>query len=196
MLFVVEVFLSYSLCPVYLFGRCLFGFLYQTVGSHYQSFFLRVPERKQAVVRAIEAFEYGRGIRDLSECPMNPDYEFRFYALNMERKWLYDRINRRVSRLISDGLVDEVNELIEKGYNKELPSMKAIGYKEVIGFLDGEYDLFDAKELIMKNTRHYAKRQITWLKRYDFVKWIDINKGETVGEIVDRIMESEDNGQL
>lgn len=154
------------------------------------------PNNTRKVVRAIEAFEYGRGIRDLSECPMNPDYDFRFYALNMERKWLYDRINRRVSRLISDGLVDEVNELIEKGYNKELPSMKAIGYKEVIGFLDGEYDLFDAKELIMKNTRHYAKRQITWLKRYDFVKWIDINKGETVGEIVDRIMESEDNGQL
>jgi tRNA dimethylallyltransferase len=111
----------------------------------------------------------------------------------MERKWLYDRINRRVSRLISDGLVDEVNELIEKGYNKELPSMKAIGYKEVIGFLDGEYDLFDAKELIMKNTRHYAKRQITWLKRYDFVNWIDINKGETVGEIVDRIIGSKES---
>lgn len=154
------------------------------------------PNNTRKVVRAIEAFEYGKGIRDLSECPLNPDYDFRFYALNMERQWLYERINRRASRLVSDGLVDEVNGLIEKGYSKDLPSMKGIGYKEIIGFLDGEYDLFDAKELIMKNTRHYAKRQLTWLKRYDFVRWIDIKKGETVGEIVDRIMESEDGGQV
>ena len=147
------------------------------------------PNNARKIVRAIEAFEYGRGIRDLSECPLNPDYDFKFFALNMEREWLYDRINRRVSRLISDGLVDEVNNLLESGYDPELPSMKGIGYKEVIGFLNGEYDLFDAKELIMKNTRHYAKRQITWLKRYDFVNWINIEKGETVGEIVDRILE-------
>jgi len=69
--------------------------------------------------------------------------------------------------------------------------MKGIGYKEIIGFLNGEYDLFDAKELIMRNTRHYAKRQYTWLKRYDFVTWIDIHKGETVGEVVDRILSTE-----
>ncbi|MBE6039386.1 MAG: tRNA (adenosine(37)-N6)-dimethylallyltransferase MiaA [Clostridiales bacterium] len=147
------------------------------------------PNNARKIVRAIEAFEYGRGIRDLSECPLNPDYDFKFFALNMEREWLYDRINRRVSRLISDGLVDEVNGLLEQGYDPDLPSMKGIGYKEIIGFLNGEYDLFDAKELIMKNTRHYAKRQITWLKRYDFVNWINIEKGETVGEIVDRILE-------
>lgn len=152
------------------------------------------PNNIRKIVRAIEAYEYGRGIKDLSECPINPDYDFRFYALTMERQWLYDRINRRVSRLVSEGLVDEVNELIEKGYDKDLPSMKAIGYKEVVGFLDGEYDLFDAKELIMKNTRHYAKRQITWLKRYDFVKWLEISKGETVGDIVDRIIAAEHIG--
>lgn len=146
------------------------------------------PNNARKIIRAIEAFEYGRGIRDMSECPLNPDYDFKFFALNMEREWLYDRINRRVSRLISDGLVDEVNGLLEKGYDQSLSSMKGIGYKEIIGFLNGEYDLFDAKEMIMKNTRHYAKRQITWLKRYDFVNWIDINKGETVGEIVDRIL--------
>ncbi|MBR2706235.1 MAG: tRNA (adenosine(37)-N6)-dimethylallyltransferase MiaA [Mogibacterium sp.] len=154
------------------------------------------PNNTRKIVRAIEAYEYGKGIRDLSECQLNPDYDFRFFALNMERPWLYDRINRRVSRLVSDGLVDEVNDLIEKGYDKDLSSLKAIGYKEIIGFLDGEYDLFDAKELIMKNTRHYAKRQITWLKRYDFVNWIDIRKGETVGEIVDRIIGSGDRQQL
>ena len=146
------------------------------------------PNNTRKIIRAIEAFEYGKGIKDLSECPLNPDYEFRFFALTMEREWLYDRINRRASRLITNGLVDEVTGLLEMGYSPDLPSMKGIGYKEIIGFLNGEYDLFDAKELIMRNTRHYAKRQYTWLKRYDFVTWIDIHKGETVGEVVDRIL--------
>ncbi|MBQ9273112.1 MAG: tRNA (adenosine(37)-N6)-dimethylallyltransferase MiaA [Mogibacterium sp.] len=148
------------------------------------------PNNIRKMIRAIEAYEYGKGIKSLADCPLNPDYDFKFYAVTMERQWLYDRINRRVSRLISEGLVDEVTGLLEHGYSQSLPSMKAIGYKEIIGFLNGEYDLFDAKELIMKNTRHYAKRQYTWLKRYDFVKWIDIQKGETVGEVVDKILES------
>ena len=146
------------------------------------------PNNTRKIIRAIEAYEHGKGIKDLSECELNPDYDFRFYAITMKREWLYDRINRRVSRLISDGLVDEVSSLLDRGYSEDLPSMKAIGYKEIIGFLNGEYDLFDAKELIMKNTRHYAKRQYTWLKRYDFINWIEIKQGDTVGEIVDRIL--------
>lgn len=147
------------------------------------------PNNLRKIIRAIEAFEYGKGVLDLSDCPMNPDYDFRFYALNMEREWLYDRINKRVERLISEGLVDEVKSLLDKGYDTSLSSMKGIGYKEIIGYLNGEYDLVDAVELTMKNTRHYAKRQITWLKRYDFAKWIEIHKGDTVGDIVDRILE-------
>lgn len=147
------------------------------------------PNNTRKIIRAIESYEQGKSIKDISECELNPDYDFRFFALTMEREWLYDRINRRVSRLVSDGLVDEVCGLLEKGYSADLPSMKAIGYKEIVGFLNGEYDLFDAKELIMKNTRHYAKRQYTWLKRYDFINWIEVKKGDTVGEVVDRILE-------
>ena len=146
------------------------------------------PNNTRKIIRAIEAYEQGKGIKDLSECELNPDYVFKFYALTMDRKWLYERINNRVYRLVNEGLVDEVNGLLERGYTADTPAMKAIGYKEVIGFLNGEYDLYDAKELIMKNTRHFAKRQYTWLKRYDFVEWIEIQKGDTVGEIVDRIL--------
>jgi tRNA dimethylallyltransferase len=146
------------------------------------------PNNTRKIIRAIEAYEQGKGIKDLSECEINPDYDFRFYALTMKREWLYDRINRRVSRLFDQGLVNEVSDLLNRGYTEDLPAMKAIGYKEVIGFLKGEYDIYDAKELIMKNTRHFAKRQYTWLKRYDFVTWIDIHKGETVGDVVDRIL--------
>ncbi len=148
------------------------------------------PNNTRKIIRAIEAFEYGKGIKDLSECELNPDYDFKFFAITMERDWLYERINRRASRLITSGLVDEVTNLLRMGYTPDLPSMKGIGYKEIIGFLNGEYDLYDARELIQKNTRHYAKRQYTWLKRYDFVNWIDIRKGETVGEVVDRILDA------
>ena len=154
------------------------------------------PNNTRKIIRAIEAYEYGKGIKDLNECELNPDYDFRFFAITMEREWLYERINRRASRIITEGLVDEVTDLLKMGYTPDLPSMKGIGYKEIIGFLNGEYDLFDARELIQKNTRHYAKRQYTWLKRYDFVTWIDIRKGETVGEVVDRILAaSEDSEQ-
>ena len=153
------------------------------------------PNNTRKIIRAIEAYEYGKGIKDLNECVLNPDYDFKFFAITMEREWLYERINRRAARLITEGLVDEVTDLLKMGYTPDLPSMKGIGYKEIIGFLNGEYDLFDARELIQKNTRHYAKRQYTWLKRYDFVNWIDIKKGETVGDVVDRILSAAENSE-
>ena len=67
--------------------------------------------------------------------------------------------------------------------------MKAIGYKETIAYINKEYDLETLVEEIRRNTRHYAKRQLTWLRRYDFVHWIEIHKGDTVGEIVDVLLE-------
>ena len=147
------------------------------------------PHNVRKVIRAIEAFEYGKGIGDLKDVPLNPNYDFRFYALNMDRDWLYERINARVDQLMAAGLLDEVKQLVGvRGYSSELPSMKAIGYKELISYLKGECSLNTAIEEIKKNSRHYAKRQLTWLKRYDFVKWVEIKKGQSVGEIVDNIM--------
>jgi tRNA dimethylallyltransferase len=111
----------------------------------------------------------------------------------MDREWLYDRINRRVHKLLENGLIDEVLGLLGRGYNINTPAMKAIGYKEMLGYINEEYDLNTAVEEIKKNTRHYAKRQITWLKRYDFAHWIEIAKGDTVGVIVDRIIAAGQN---
>ena len=149
------------------------------------------PNNVRKVIRAIEAFEYGRGIGNLADLEPNPNYDFRFYALNMERAWLYERINNRVHKLINDGLAREVSSLLAKGYDPELPAMKGIGYKEIISYLYGECDLDTATDEIKKNTRHYAKRQLTWLKRYDFIRWIEIEKKETAGGIVDRILNYE-----
>lgn len=146
------------------------------------------PNNVRKVVRAIEAYEQGSGIKSMSECELNPDYDFRFYAISMDREWLYDRINRRVQALFDKGLVEEVKGLIAKGYNTSCSSMKAIGYKEILPYLNGEYDLETAADEIRKNTRHYAKRQFTWLKRYDYVNWIEVHKGDTPGDIIDRIL--------
>ena len=147
------------------------------------------PNNTRKIIRAIEAFEEGDGISSMEALELDPRYDFRFFALNMEREWLYERINRRVLRLIENGLVEEVASLLERGYTIDTPAMKAIGYKEVIPFIYQEYDLQTAIEEIRRNTRHYAKRQLTWLRRYDFVHWIEIRKGDTVGAIVDRMIE-------
>ncbi len=167
-------------------------------GSEYMHQFLQAldpeaaerihPNNARKIIRAIEAFEEGERIGSMSDLKLNPKYDFRFFALNMDREWLYERINRRVSALVSNGLVNEVAGLLRRGYTKDTPAMKAIGYKEIIPYLENEYDLDTAVEEIRRNTRHYAKRQLTWLRRYDFVRWIEIRKGDTVGDIVDRLI--------
>ena len=87
----------------------------------------------------------------------------------MEREKLYDRINRRVQIMIESGLLDEVEKL--KDFQK-LNALQTVGYKEVFEYLKGEYSLKRAIELIQQNTRRYAKRQITWFKKYQNVKWV------------------------
>lgn len=147
------------------------------------------PNNTRKVVRAIEAYELGSSVKDMNSCEPNEDYDFKLFGLNLDREWLYDRINKRVIKLVRGGLVDEVRNLLKMGLTEESPSMKGIGYKEFIAFLEGKAELKDTIMEVMKNTRHYAKRQITWLKRYDQLHWIDITKGETFGEIVDDILQ-------
>lgn len=147
------------------------------------------PNNLRKIIRAIEAFELGDGIKSLDELKYNNDYDFRFFALNMEREWLYRRINQRVVHLINEGLIDECQELIEMGYNADTPAMKGIGYKEVFGYLNGEKTLDETINEIKRDTRRYAKRQLTWFRRYKDVNWIDIDKDASVGEVVDIIQE-------
>lgn len=149
------------------------------------------PNNVRKIIRAIEAFEQGDGIKSLKDCPLNQDYNFKLYALTMEREALYNRINWRVLQLIKDGLIDEVKALREKGYDINLSSMKGIGYKELYDYLDGKEEFSPAVKTIMKNTRRYAKRQITWLKRYDFANWIEVTPEDTKTTIVDRILADE-----
>ena len=92
----------------------------------------------------------------------------------MDRGRLYDRINRRVDKLYETGLENEVRSLMEMGFTSEDVSMKGIGYKEIIDALDRGDSADSVKDLIKQNSRHYAKRQITWFKRYDQAEFIEV----------------------
>ena len=148
------------------------------------------PNNTRKVIRAIEAYEFGSNVQDLNACGLREGYDFRLFGITMDREWLYDRINRRVLKLVQNGLLDEIKTLREMGYDETL---KAIGYKEFFAYYNGEIpELKDAILAVMKDTRHYAKRQLTWLKRYEgLIHWVEIQRNESVGAVVDRILSAE-----
>ena len=114
-----------------------------------------------------------------------------FIGLTTDRDKLYDIINARVDEMFASGLVDVVRGLLKK-YPSSRVLNSAIGYKEVIGYLNNEYDLESAKELIKKNSRHYAKRQYTWFNNKMNVTWFSVNYdnfNETIKEVIDYIDE-------
>ena len=118
------------------------------------------------VIRALEVFFIaGKPLSEYhSEQEKIPDYQAIQFGLEWERKELYSRINHRVDRMISDGLMDEVQELVGMGYDRHLNALNTVGYKEVFDYLEGTVNLETMIELIKRNTRRFAKRQITWFK--------------------------------
>jgi tRNA dimethylallyltransferase len=102
----------------------------------------------------------------------------------MERKVLYERINQRVDEMLSQGLVEEVRSLLEKGYGKDLVSMRGIGYKEIIAYLEGSMDYDQAVSLLKQNTRRFAKRQYTWFLKDENVKWFRMDKAEEIDNTI------------
>lgn len=139
------------------------------------------PNNIKKVIRALEAVEStGEGIRPFSQA-VQPFAGYRPFLIGLtrERNQLYDRINRRVELLMEQGLLEEVRGLMDMGLTEENISMKGIGYKELIAHLKGEYGLDEAIAKIQQNTRHYAKRQLTWFRRYDKIEWFDLSQYET-----------------
>ena len=126
------------------------------------------PNNVRRVVRAIE-FYRTTGVPISEHQEMTKQIESRYNPLmlliNHDREKLYERINLRVDIMMNEGLVDEVQKLVDMGYNKNLNSMQGIGYKEIIDYFDGVYSLDYAVDLIKQSSRRYAKRQMTWFKR-------------------------------
>ncbi len=127
------------------------------------------------VIRGIEFFyETGKQIsvhNQEERCKESP-YQFCYIVLNDKREKLYQRIDDRIDIMVEQGLVAEVKTLLEKGYHKDLVSMQGLGYKEMVPFINGEITLEEAIYVLKRDTRHFAKRQITWFKRERDVIWI------------------------
>lgn len=135
------------------------------------------PNNTKKIIRALERLKDGEGrIRRFTDVTNETeDYEPLLIGLTRDRALLYDRINRRVDQLVQQGLVDEVRRLMDMGLTKDDISMKGIGYKEIMEYLEGSIPFDDAVDNVKKNTRHYAKKQLTWFRRYDKMKWYDIS---------------------
>ncbi len=148
------------------------------------------PNDLKRVIRALEVFKLtGKTIsqfnleNDIYDIPYNVYY----FVLNMDRDKLYDRINRRVDIMIENGLIDEVKKLKAMGCTADMQSMKGIGYKEILHYLDGNISLDEAIYLIKKGSRNYAKRQLTWFRKDDRVIWVDKDEFNDENEIVEYI---------
>jgi tRNA dimethylallyltransferase len=133
------------------------------------------------VIRALEVFRL-TGI-PISSFKMNqqtaPDFDVIRFVIDLPRNELYDRINQRVDLMIQNGLIDEVNELIPY---KDFTSLKTVGYKEIIDYLEGKYSLDEAIEKVKLNSRRYAKRQLTWFRRHKESIWIAPNEFNEIME--------------
>lgn len=128
------------------------------------------------VVRALEFYELtGRKISEHNETERKKEspYDFYYFVLTDERERLYERINKRVDQMVLQGLEAEVRQLLQAGYHRDLISMQGLGYKEMISYIEGDCSLLEAVYQIKRDTRHFAKRQITWFKRERQVIWLD-----------------------
>lgn len=147
------------------------------------------PNNVKKVIRAIEVTKCsGEGMSDFSQSFVKTkDYNSILICLTRDREELYDRINMRVDILIQSGLVEEIKGLLEMGLTEENISMKGIGYKEILRYLSGEYDLEEGIRLVKRNTRHYAKRQLTWFRRYNEAEWINLSHYNSKEAVIDAI---------
>ena len=144
----------------------------------------------QRIVRALEVYDKsGISMSEQTKNFRRPSQKYQplMYCLYLDRQKLYDRINHRVDLMIEKGLIGEVEGLLNMGYSKELSSMKAIGYRELIQYLEGEWSLDHAISKIKQFSRNYAKRQLTWFRRDDRIKWIDVEKFENKIQVADYI---------
>lgn len=143
------------------------------------------PNNIKRVIRALEYYKQtGDKISRHNEEQRQKEspYRFAYFVLNRDRAALYDRIDCRVDKMFEQGLVAEVQKLLDMGYNRKLVSMQGLGYKEVAACLEGELSLEEAKEIIKRDTRHFAKRQITWFKREPDVDWISVEQYADAGQ--------------
>jgi tRNA dimethylallyltransferase len=152
------------------------------------------PNFWKRVMRALEVYHLtGKPIwQHYKEQKRKIDFDFVQHGLMLDRKILYENIESRVDTMIEDGLVEEVKNILSKGFNKNLNSLNTVGYKEIISYLENEITLERAVELIKRNTRRYAKRQITWFNADDRIIWHKIESQNDLNIVADEIIRGEE----
>lgn len=140
------------------------------------------------IIRALEVYHFtGKPISYHQEISrLNPpQYNYIVFGLNINRERLYERINDRIDNMLASGLVDEVRTLVEMGYNiNNIVAMQGLGYKEILSYLRGECTLEEAVYILKRDTRHYAKRQLTWFRRDERIIWIDLDKYKCIDDVL------------
>ncbi|SEK62650.1 tRNA dimethylallyltransferase [Pseudobutyrivibrio ruminis] len=146
---------------------------------------------RKRVIRAIEYYEQTGekfSVHNATQREKTSPYNFAYFVLNDDRELLYNRINKRVDIMMEDGLLSEIDSLLAMGVKKGMTSMDGIGYKELLSYKDGEISLDEAVELIKKNSRNYAKRQLTWFRREKEVIWLDKTVYTTSDALLEKIL--------
>jgi tRNA dimethylallyltransferase len=136
------------------------------------------PRDIRRIIRALEVYYLtGKPFSSFiaSKESKQPVYRLYMFGLNMDRSRLYRRIEQRVDHMIAAGLVSEVQQILARGYSRNLNSMRILGYREIASYLYGEITLEEAIELIKRNTRRYAKRQLSWFRRDDRIRWLELD---------------------
>ncbi|MDD6266858.1 MAG: tRNA (adenosine(37)-N6)-dimethylallyltransferase MiaA [Clostridium sp.] len=134
------------------------------------------PNNIKRVIRALEFYhQTGTRISEHNETQRQKEspYRFVYFVLDDERERIYRRIDQRIDQMLDQGLVAEVKQLRDMGCTRDMVSMQGLGYKEILAYLDGEYTLEEAVYILKRDTRHFAKRQLTWFRREHEVRWIE-----------------------
>lgn len=144
------------------------------------------------VIRAIEVFTH-------TNMPISqhaqlsrlepPPYRYIVFGLNWDRSKLYNRIDKRVDKMLQSGLVEEVKSLMEMDYDKGTTAMQGIGYKEILNYLKGEYSLDETVYILKRDSRHYAKRQLTWFRRLEGIQWLEVDENTDSKELAEKIIQ-------
>lgn len=145
------------------------------------------PNDVRRVIRALEVYhltgkpmsEYDQGLEQ-----MDYKYNVAIIGLTMDRAKLYQRINQRVDEMMKNGLLDEVKRMLEMGYTRDMISMQGLGYKELMEYLEGRVSLEEAIEVLKRETRRYAKRQLTWFRAQKDMAWVNVDEFESYNALV------------
>jgi tRNA dimethylallyltransferase len=149
------------------------------------------PNDRQRIIRALEVYELtGKPMSEWQKAHAFAErpYDTFTVGLHRERAELYDRINRRSEKMIKEGLLDEVSSLVESGYGLDLKPLRSVGYRHMGLVLKGEMSLDDARELMKRDTRRLAKRQLTWFRGEDEIQWHHPNDKENILRVVEEFL--------